>query len=106
MARDFDALASELKTEWSDDTKRQYEESVAAYEREIAARLAVGTVLASARADAGLTQNALADASRVQQAEISRIERGHANPTLDTLARLAAVMGRKVTLDVAAKELN
>ncbi|PKQ25122.1 MAG: XRE family transcriptional regulator [Actinobacteria bacterium HGW-Actinobacteria-4] len=105
MAKDFEALASGLKTEWSDDTKREYEESVAAFDREIEARLAVGAALALARADAGLSQEALARASRVQQAEISRIERGHANPTLDTLARLAGAMGRTVSLDVVSEEL-
>jgi DNA-binding XRE family transcriptional regulator len=104
MARDFDALATGLKNEWSDDAKRRYEESSAAFDSEIEARLAVGAALAAARASAGLTQDALAQASSVQQAEISRIERGHANPTLDTLARLAGAMGRQVSLELATNE--
>lgn len=48
------------------------------------------------RQESGLTQTALAQASGVQQSEISRIERGHANPTVQTIEQLANAMGMRV----------
>jgi transcriptional regulator with XRE-family HTH domain len=39
-------------------------------------------------------------AASVQQAEVSRIERGHANPTVSTLARIAAATGSRLDLVV------
>jgi transcriptional regulator with XRE-family HTH domain len=46
----------------------------------------------------GLTQQQLATASGVAQADISRIERGQSNPTAETLEALAVPLG--VTLDL------
>lgn len=40
-----------------------------------------------------LTQGGLAELSGIGQSEISRIEHGRANPTLGTLAALAAPLG-------------
>jgi transcriptional regulator with XRE-family HTH domain len=47
-----------------------------------------------------MTQRELARASGIDQAEISRIERGQANPTVQTLQALGAPLG--VVLDFAA----
>ncbi len=44
--------------------------------------------LVVARKAAGLNQQQLADLTGINQSEISRIERGQGNPTLDTLERL------------------
>ena len=49
----------------------------------------VAAMLARARQRAGLSQVQLAEQSGIGQSEISRIENGQANPTLDTLDRLA-----------------
>jgi DNA-binding XRE family transcriptional regulator len=43
-----------------------------------------------------MTQQELADATGIQQADISRIERGAANPTAATLDRLGAPFGMHV----------
>ena len=45
-----------------------------------------------------LTQAQLAQAASVQQADVSRIERGHANPTVSTLARIARSPGSRLEL--------
>lgn len=45
-----------------------------------------------------MTQAQLADATGVPQAEISRIENGNANPTIETVARLAAALDKKLVL--------
>jgi len=46
----------------------------------------------------GLTQRQLAEKSGVQQSEISRIEGGNANPTLQTVQALARSLGAEVHL--------
>src|SRR4051795_8546383 len=61
-------------------------------------RFRIGTRLLKQRLSAGLTQQQLAVASGVAQADISRIEHGQANPTADTLNALARPLG--VTLDL------
>ena len=52
-------------------------------------RALVAERLRAARAQAGLTQEALAEASSVGTEHIQRMERGAANPTLATLYALA-----------------
>lgn len=46
-----------------------------------------------------LTQEQLAQATGINQANISRLESGTANPSLRTLKRLAAGMGMKLRLE-------
>lgn len=50
----------------------------------------------NARKDAGLTQQELAKRTGIAQSDISKLERGSANPSLRTLRRLAAGMGKKL----------
>lgn len=72
------------------------------FEQERRLHLDVAVMLASARQRAGLSQVQLAEQSGVGQSEISRIENGQANPTLDTLDRLAGPL--KVRLIVVDGE--
>jgi len=69
---------------------------------ELAARVELGLMLAEARRAHHLTQPALSRATGIQQAEISRIERGIGNPTAATLTRLASALGQKIVLAPAA----
>lgn len=46
-----------------------------------------------------LTQNQLAHATGIRQTNISKLESGTVNPSLRTLKRLAAGMGRKLKLE-------
>jgi transcriptional regulator with XRE-family HTH domain len=57
----------------------------------------LGAELAAARSRHQLSQQALQERAGVQQAEISRIERGVGNPTAATLLRLAGALGHKLT---------
>jgi DNA-binding XRE family transcriptional regulator len=50
----------------------------------------------------GLSQRQLAAKSGIQQAEISRIEGGRANPTLETISVLARSLGGELKLTSAA----
>jgi DNA-binding XRE family transcriptional regulator len=62
-------------------------------------RFSIGVKLLERRMAAGFTQQRLAAVSGVPQSEISRIERGQANPTVQTLEALGAPLG--VTLAYA-----
>lgn len=47
----------------------------------------------------GMTQAQLAESTGINQANISRLENGTANPSLSTLKRLAAGLGMKLKLE-------
>ena len=98
MSRSYESLSAELRQGWSDDAARVHDAVSAEFRAEVAARRAIGAAVARARKASGLTQVQLASAASVQQAEVSRIERGHANPTVTTLARIAAATGSRVDL--------
>ena len=91
MSRDFDELMQEIEEETrraGPKAMREYAVLGAGY------RLAVSVV--ELRRAAGLTQRQLAAKSGVQQADISRIEAGDANPTLATIAALAYALGAEL----------
>ena len=48
------------------------------------------------RALRGLSQSRLADEAGLTQGQVSAIERGKANPTMDSLERIARVLGVEV----------
>ena len=52
-----------------------------------------------ARKSSGITQTQLAAKTGIDQSDISRIENGDANPSLNTLKRLAAGMDMKLKLE-------
>jgi len=98
MAKDFDELADRAKAAWADDTRRVYEAASSEFAAELDERAELGAVLATVRRARSLTQPALSALTGIQQAEISRIERGVGNPTAATLLRLADALGQKLTL--------
>lgn len=61
---------------------------------------ALGAALAEARRERGLKQRQLAELSGVDQADISRIERGILAPTTPTLLRLAGGLNARITLEL------
>ena len=52
-----------------------------------------------ARIESNMTQKELAEKSGIRQSNISRIENGTSSPTVDTLQRLAAGMGKKLCIE-------
>lgn len=62
----------------------------------------LGVKLTKAREMVGLTQKELAERVNIYQGDISKIERGNANPSVKTLQRLAEGMGMKVKIDFTA----
>lgn len=63
----------------------------------------VGVNLIKARATVGMTQKELSEKVNIYQADISKIERGLANPSVQTLKRLADGMGMKVKIEFVQK---
>ena len=66
---------------------------------EVDVNFMVAENLANARDEVGMTQKQLSDATGIYQADISKIERGLANPSLSTLKRLADGMGMKLKIE-------
>ena len=52
-----------------------------------------------ARKEKGLTQKQLSELTGISQADISRIENGTRNPSLEMIKRLAAGMGMRLKLE-------
>ena len=52
-----------------------------------------------ARIESNMTQEELAEKTGIRQSNISRIENGTSSPTVHTLARLAAGMGKKLRIE-------
>ena len=102
MAKKLDDLMPEAQKDWSDDAWRVYEAASAEFKAEMDERARLGALLATARKARGFTQSALSRLSGIQQAEISRIERGAGNPTAATLFRLAEALDQKLTIIPAA----
>ena len=59
---------------------------------------AIRAVIA-ARLACNMTQKELAKKTGIRQSNISRIENGSASPTIDTLARIAAGLGKQLKID-------
>ncbi|MBQ9134594.1 MAG: helix-turn-helix transcriptional regulator [Lachnospiraceae bacterium] len=64
----------------------------------------LGENLAKARDVAGMTQKQVAEETGIYQADISKIERGLANPSVSTLQRLAEGMGMKLKIEFVQEE--
>lgn len=61
-------------------------------------KAALAESLLKAREIVGMTQKQLSDFTGIYQSDISKIERGIANPSLATLKRLADGMGLKLQI--------
>jgi len=59
---------------------------------------AIRAVIA-ARLASNMTQKELAQKTGIRQSNISRIESGASSPTIDTLARIAAGLGKQLKID-------
>lgn len=101
MSRNFHDLAARVRKDWSDDARTVNEAATSVFQAEVSMQLAFARELSCARKERKITQTELAEVSGVDQAEISRIENGRANPTLDTVSRLAAALGKEIRLSPA-----
>lgn len=98
MEKRFSDLASEAREGWSVEAAQVGDAAARVFASEMDDREALGKALSALRAHRELTQPELFAASGVQQAEISRIERGLANPTVSTVEKLTHAMGGRLTV--------
>ena len=90
---------------WNDDVDIEaetiYEEGTTVGNVRPAACTMVGNAVAAARARKGFTQKELAQATGIDQSDLSKIERGVANPSIGTLNRIAEALDAKLTVSMA-----
>jgi transcriptional regulator with XRE-family HTH domain len=94
LSRDFDKLMDDIEQE----ARRGGPKAIAEYAA-FGAYYRLAREIFDLRKAAGLTQRQLAAKSGIQQADISRIEAGDANPTLATIAALAYALGAELALE-------
>ena len=89
---------------WSDNLDIEVE---TIYEGGITIRMAerpfnmeVAYAVSSARAKAGKSQKELSELTGIDQSDISKIERGVANPSINTLNRIATALGAKLSVSI------
>lgn len=75
--------------------KKEYEE--------LQPERAIIQAIIDARKNAGLTQKELAERTGIAQGDISKLERGNANPSVRTLKRLADGMGMSLKIEFLPK---
>ena len=87
---------------WNDDLDIEaetiYEDGITVRQESVPTASVVAAAVLAARAKAGLSQSELAAQTGIDQSDISKIERGVANPSVSTLGRLADAMGMKLTV--------
>lgn len=94
---DFDKLIDDIERE----AVAEGLEAVAEL-RSLDTRFRLAAELLAARTSAHMTQKELAVRSGVQQAEISKIERGEVVPKVSTMDRLLTPLGRRLAVVEAA----
>ncbi|MBQ6961601.1 MAG: helix-turn-helix transcriptional regulator [Clostridia bacterium] len=81
---------------WDDDFDREHFTPEEIAESDLHAALI--TALIHARQEQGLSQRQLEEISGVKQPQIARMEKGNANPQLDTLLKVLAAMGKTLAI--------
>lgn len=89
---------------WTDEldieTETIYEDGETIEVKPIAIQKASSQAVLAARAKAGLSQKELSDLTGIDQSDISKIERGVANPSVATLERIATALGGRLTITI------
>ena len=98
MAKPLSELSEDIKATWDEETRRIYDTAASGFVNEVKEQADLGASIRTARKVRGCSQVALAEMTGIQQAEISRIERGTGNPTTSTLLRLARALDLRVLL--------
>ncbi|MBR6472270.1 MAG: helix-turn-helix domain-containing protein [Firmicutes bacterium] len=99
------ALQSPYGIVWNDmidiETETIYEEGKLVRSERPAAYMIIGEEVRAARARKGLSQKELSAVTGIDQADISRIERGIANPSVETLYRIAKALDSELKIHIA-----
>ena len=88
---------------WNDDLDLDaediWEDGIEVAKKEVDIVTLLAENLMKARDSVGITQKQLSEVTGIYQADISKIERGLANPSVSTLKRLADGMGLKLRIE-------
>ena len=68
---------------------------------EVSVNNQIGFLLAKTRDDLHITQNELSKLSRINQGDISKIEKGIGNPTLSKIEKLFNALGKKISFKIS-----
>ncbi|MCQ2545282.1 MAG: helix-turn-helix domain-containing protein [Clostridia bacterium] len=89
---------------WNDeldiDAETIYQEGETIREEKITSIVRLGCQIAEARGRAGMTQMDLARATGIDQSDISKIERGKANPSVSTIERIAKAINASLNIEI------
>lgn len=87
---------------WNDEldleTETVYEDGVTVGYETIPENIEIGNAVLKARAVAGISQSELSDITGIDQSDISKIERGLANPSIHTLKRIAVALNMQLQI--------
>ncbi len=90
---------------WNDEldieAETVYADGKTVREEKPAAFVMVGEAVAAARARKGYSQKELSVITGIDQSDISKIERGMANPSVNTLNRIAQALDAKLSISIA-----
>lgn len=90
---------------WNDDIDIEvetiFEDGTLVRKIETTANIMVAYAVTFARNQKGLTQSELAQRTGIDQSDISKIERGVANPSVNTLKRIADALDAQLTISIA-----
>ena len=93
---------------WNDELDLEaetvYEDGVTVRMQPLPANMKAANAVWGARAAAGFSQKELSASSGIDQSDISRIERGLANPSVQTLDRIAEAMGMELNISIMKDE--
>ncbi|MCR5768036.1 MAG: helix-turn-helix domain-containing protein [Lachnospiraceae bacterium] len=87
---------------WNDDLDIEaetiYKEGETIRVEKPATGIMIGNIVSAARAKKGLSQKALSEVTGIDQSDLSKIERGVANPSIGTLSRIAEALDTKLVV--------
>ena len=93
---------------WNDDLDLEaetvYQEGELVRVTEIPASVLAGHAVAEARAASCMTQAELSKACGIDQSDLSKLERGLLNPSVNTLERIAKALGGTVKIQITSEK--
>ena len=94
---------------WNEDldleTETVYQSGITVRKDKPAENAEIGQIVLAARAQKGFSQKELSELTGIDQSDISKIERGIANPSVGTLRRIANALGVRLVVSMEEKEL-
>ena len=99
MARPYSEVVDLSHLMADPDLKKFAKELRSQVQAEYQETFGLGEIVAQRRTELNLSQIQLAKSTGVSQADISRIECGKGNPTLDTLRKIFAALQLQMTLE-------